>query len=387
MRKNRESSRPLTKPRGLPPPDGDRGMGDTPAVAEFKNALEVLNMRRDLRKMTTGNAELDNLLGGGIEPGQFYLFYGDRDSGVDYLIHQLLVNSLLPPEKSGFGGKCVYSNCGNYRQERTVLDTRLLCYLIKAARLDPAKALDEIYVICSFSEEQQEQVFAEIRNLLEKDPTIKLVVVHNIAGLFTTNTGTPHKDAGERITRLQKVVFQLRQVCAENNLALVASCRPAVTSSRHEIPNVEGGRYLSHKASVIVYFRRKRGDYVSAYLIKHPRQAPRKVDLQFKVGGEGLGRITVPFRTMLQEEMDSLKRTFREALLDTGRREAFDSLLRLWSSEQGAMSYARVPTALDIMLLTAVIDNRKLIAELFDQIGFIRSKLEKIDARLEQIFD
>ena len=73
--------------------------------------------------------------------------------------------------------------------------------------------------------------------------------------------------------------------------------------------------------------------------------------------------------------------------MDVSRRDAFDSLLRAWSSEQGAMSYAKVPTVLDVMLLTAVIDNRKLIEELFDQVGIIGSKLDKIQTRLERVVD
>jgi len=353
-------------------------------MTEFKNGLEILNSRQAIPRMTTGDADLDSLLGGGIEPGQFYLFYGDRDSGVDHLVHQILVNSLLPRERFGFGGKCVYCNCGNYRQERTMLDTRLLCYLVNAAKMEPVKALDDIYTICSFSEEQEEQVFTEIRDLLRKDPEIKIVVVHNIAKLFTTNTGTPNRDRGERIMRLQKVAFQIWRICAENNLAFVATCRPASKDNYRGISRIEGGKYLSHKATVIVYFKKRGRGPVSAYLVKHPNRAPRKTDLKLVIGGDSLGRVTAPFRTMLQEEMDNLKRTYREALMDVGRRDAFDSLIRAWSSEQGAMSYARVPTALDVMLLTAVVDNRRLIEEVFDQIGVIRSKLEKIEARLER---
>jgi len=98
-----------------------------------------------------------------------------------------------------------------------------------------------------------------------------------------------------------------------------------------------------------------------------------------------LGRMTLPFRMLLQEEMDNLKRTYREALMDAGRRDAFDSLVRAWSSEQGAMSYARVPTALDVMLLTAAIDNRKLIEENFEKFMAIESKLNRIEARLEKL--
>ena len=37
---------------------------------------------------------------------------------------------------------------------------------------------------------------------------------------------------------------------------------------------------------------------------------------------------------------------------------------KVWSSEMGAMSYVKIPAVLDIMLLTAVVDNRKLILKL-----------------------
>ncbi len=351
-------------------------------MVEFINALEALNVKRSNPRLTTGDADLDSLVGGGVEPGQFYLFYGEEESGVDRIVHNLLVNALLPPEKFGLGGKSVYVNCGNYRYERTMLDTNLLCYLSKAAKLDPAEALDSIYSICVFSEEQEEKAFNEIRRLIHGDK-IKLVVVHNIAKLFTAEEGAPNKNAGERTIRLQKVIHEIRQICAENNLAFAASCRPSQKKPGHGIPPPEGGKYLTHKATVIVYLKRKSKGYSSAYLVKHPNRADRKIDLKF--GGEILGRVTTPFRTLLKEEMDNLKRTYREVLIDEGRREAFDSLIQTWSSEQGAMSYARVPTALDIMLLTAAVDNRRLIEGLTDEVGAIRSKLDKIEGKLEKL--
>jgi len=352
-------------------------------MSEFVNALEVMNAKQTSLKLTTGDADLDSLIGGGVEPGQFYLFYGDEESGVDNLIHGLIVNALLPSERFGFEGKSLYVNCGNYRYERTMLDTELLCHLIKAAKLDPTWALNSIYSMCVFSEEQEEKAFNEILRLLRDDSEIKLVVVHNIAKLFTAVEGTPNRNAGERIIRLQKVIHEIRQVCAERNLAFAASCRPKRGKNSHlRVPPPEGGTYLCHEATVIVHFERKSRGYTSAYLVKHPNRANRRVDLEF--GGDTLGRVTIPFRTLLKEEMDNLKRTYREVLIDAARREAFDSLIQAWSSEQGAMSYVRVPT-LDAMLLTAVVDNRRLIEDLVDKFEAIGSRLDEIERRLEKI--
>jgi len=71
--------------------------------------------------------------------------------------------------------------------------------------------------------------------------------------------------------------------------------------------------------------------------------------------------------------------------MDASRRDAFDSLVKAWSSEQGAMSYAKVPTVLDVMFLTAAIDNRKLIEDLFDELGILRSQIEKIKSALPEV--
>ena len=90
-------------------------------TTEFHSGLQAFTTVRASPKMTTGHADLDSLLGGGIKPGHFYLFYGDRKSGVDRVIHQVLVNCLLPTARFGFGGKAVYANCGNYREEKTFI--------------------------------------------------------------------------------------------------------------------------------------------------------------------------------------------------------------------------------------------------------------------------
>jgi RecA/RadA recombinase len=349
---------------------------------EFRSGLDLFSERQAFPRLTTGYADLDSLLGGGIELGQFYLLYGDKESGVDILIHQILVNSLLPVERFGFGGKCVYSNCGNYREDRTMLDTHLLCYLVKSAGLKPNRALNDIYTICSYSEEQEEHVFEEVQGILKKDLLIRLLVVHNIARLFTMKTRTPNKNSGKRIMRFQKVVGCIQQVCAENNLALVSSCRPVAKGWSYGIPKPEGGKYLSHKATVIVYFRKRSNNLVQAYLVKHPNRRSRNIIFR----GGSLGRTPQSFRLIIQEEIGSLKRKFREALIDAGRRDAFDSLTCTWSIEQDAMNFAKVPTALDTMLLTAVIDNRKVIEEIQNQIGVITSKLRVVDSILEKYY-
>ncbi|MEM2128007.1 MAG: hypothetical protein QXH67_07285, partial [Candidatus Bathyarchaeia archaeon] len=352
---------------------------------EFRSGLEVLRRMQDSVKMTAGDDGLDSLLGGGIEPGLFYLFYGDGESGIDYLIHRIMVGSLLSPMSSGFRGRCIYVNCGNYRRERTILDTGLLCHLVKAAKLDVNEALDRIYTVCSFSEEQEERALDEVEDLIRRDRDVRLVVVHNIAKLFTTNGGAYSRVQvqREKTMRLQGIVHRLWRLCAENGLALVASCRPAGDTARGEA-KPEGGEYLRHKAAVIVHLRRIDKGYSSACLVKHPSLPPSRVILKHGLGGASLGRITPSFRTLLQGEVDKLKRSYRDALMDPGCRRAFESLVEAWSREQGAMSNSETPTVLEVMLLTAAVDNRRTIMELLRDVEAIRSRLDKVEGELQR---
>lgn len=48
------------------------------------------------------------------------------------------------------------------------------------------------------------------------------------------------------------------------------------------------------------------------------------------------------------------------------------------------MSYAKVPSVLEVMLLTAAVDNRKKIEDLQDQVAMLRSQLEKVQSELSE---
>jgi hypothetical protein len=78
-----------------------------------------------------------------------------------------------------------------------------------------------------------------------------------------------------------------------------------------------------------------------------------------------MGRITRDsMRSRLQDTMIQLRNRYKAALKDGELQRAFDKIWPAWASEQGAMIYAEVLSALDLLLLTATIDNRKEIEEL-----------------------
>ena len=69
-------------------------------------------------------------------------------------------------------------------------------------------------------------------------------------------------------------------------------------------------------------------------------------------------------RTRLQEAMAQLDGKYRAALKDSLMQDAFDELWPAWSVEMGAMINSEVLSSLDLLLLTAAVDNRRLLMEL-----------------------
>jgi len=73
-------------------------------------------------------------------------------------------------------------------------------------------------------------------------------------------------------------------------------------------------------------------------------------------------------RTSIQDQMKHLKDRYRAALKENELQEAFDELWPTWSSEMAAMIYAEVLSVLDLLLLTSVIDNRREIRKMKEEI-------------------
>lgn len=331
---------------------------EAPACS-FEDALSLLQRRGESRPLSTGSHELDSLTGG-LEPGLFHLFYGSDAEGLpDRLLHRLLVEAVRPGPRGS--GRAIYVVCGNYRRSRTVLDSELLLALLEEEGLDVADALSRIQVVCAFSESQQAEAAGLVEGLLGRLEGVSLVAVQQIAKLFSGPRLSRHAD----FTEFVGMVSRLKTLCYGRGVALAATCRPS--GAGRPVPLPEGGGFLRHTANVIVYLRAPRGrGPLSAYLIKHPDRARMGRVVEFGgEGGFGLGRVTKEsMRRRLQGLMVQLRGRYRAALKDDSMQRAFDRLWAAWSSEQGAMIHSEVLSALDLLLLTAVVDNRKEIEEL-----------------------
>lgn len=347
-------------------------------MSGFVTGLERFLSENEATPLSTGSPELDRILGG-VTRDRFYYFYGDSEL-IEDLFRHILINALK--HTSGQTRPCaVYALCGNYRVEKTLIDTEALIQLLEASGLDPEDALKRVHVLTASSADQQSLLADDLEKLLERKPEINLVIVRGIFKLQKDDARV--RERRKVREEIQKSIVRLRQICASRNVPLVASGR--ALKGRRGLPQPEGSSFLKHLANVIIYIRRieKGAEYSRAYVVKNPVQGPLSVEYKFEVM-EKMGRSTPPFRVSFQEMVSKLRKEFRDALVKVDRRDAFDRLVEAWSSELGAMSFAESLTLLDLMLLVAAIDNRSLLSSLLHDAEALTKKVSNIEERLSR---
>ncbi len=113
-----------------------------------------------------------------------------------------------------------------------------------------------------------------------------------------------------------------------------------------------------------------------------------------------MGRLTPSFRTIYAEVLQDLRKEMQGCFVDLSHKAAFDLLLKeAWGPEEAAMGNSTLPTVLDKMVMVANIHNRKLIANLSeemkkrdpvledmnDQIKRLEERMETINSRIKGV--
>jgi len=127
----------------------EAGVGEKQAgkvVAEARDSLalsfiradELIKMRQNVKRLTTGSKQVDELVGGGLETQTITEFYGEYGVGKSILCHQLAVNVQLPEERGGLNGCALYIDTENtFRPEWIVR-------MAKPLGLDPIETAKKI---------------------------------------------------------------------------------------------------------------------------------------------------------------------------------------------------------------------------------------------------
>jgi quinol monooxygenase YgiN len=341
----------------------------------MRKASEVWKEKRQKSEATTGNNDLDSLIGG-IYQGQFYLFYSTRQDILDALIHRLLVNVVLPTKKGGFSSKAFYVNICNYHRGKTVFNPSKLGTIAKHTGIDPHVILQNVYCISAFNEMQQTTAIKKIVTAVKNDNDVKVIIVHNLTRFIETST-KPVK----ALQALKQNIRALKNSVAEREIALIVSCN-ALRTNRKRIPRPIGGTYLRHEADIVVLLdniKQRNASIVKTTLIKHPsKRTPQSRVFHVsnrRVTRSGNDHASLNVQQQFQRLIKELRRSegFQDALITTEHKKAFELLLNeAWSIERAIASYPKKSHPMDIMNLMANVNNKKQSEEL-------KKKLQQIE--------
>ena len=180
----------------------------------FQTGLQVQEMRKSIRKISTGSAHFDEVMGGGIESQSITEFFGEFRTGKTQLCHTLCVTSQLGYDLGGGQGKVLYVDTeGNFRPER-------IHAIAERFSLDPDGCLENIIVCRAMTHEQQMEAITQAAALFSETGPFALMVVDSVIAHFR-NEFTGRGELAERQQKLARHLSEIIRVATEYNIAVV----------------------------------------------------------------------------------------------------------------------------------------------------------------------
>ncbi len=216
----------------------------------FVRADELLRMRQNVLRLTTGSKALDRIVDGGLETQTITEFYGEYGSGKSQICHQLCVNVQLPPDRGGLNGAALYIDTENtFRTERIV-------QMSKHLGLDPEQVVKNIIYAEAYTSDHQMFLLDNADEVI-KENNVKLIIVDSLTAHFRSEY-LGREMLAPRQQRLNKHMHKLIGLArAFNAVAVVTNqvmAKPDVFfgDAVHPI----GGHIVGHTSHTRVYLRR-----------------------------------------------------------------------------------------------------------------------------------
>lgn len=254
---------------------------------EFVLASEVLQKRKNMKRITTGSNKLDDLLLGGIETQSITEFFGDFGSGKTQICHTLCVTCQLPLGQGGLEGVTIYVDTeGTFRPERLV-------QIAESKGLDADEILKNVVLCKVYNSSHLELVVRGLSRFIEKY-NAKLLIVDSIISLHRAEfigRGT----LANRQQRLNRLVHRLLRLSEIFNIAVV------VTNQVQSKPDTffgdptrpAGGNVIAHACTYRIYLK-KSGPQRIATIVDSPCHPYS--DTRFQVTENGVEDISSPLK-------------------------------------------------------------------------------------------
>ncbi len=247
----------------------------------FESAKEIWEERRNLKKITTGSTNLDELLAGGIETRAVTEFFGEYRTGKTQIMHQLCVNVQLPYERGGLEGNALYIDSeGTFRPERII-------NMAEGLDLDYNAILKGITIGRAYNSDHQMLLVRQAPQIMTKK-NIKLIIVDSLIGHFRSEyvgRGTlAHRQ--QTINQHLHDLLRLSEVYKELAVAFTnqVSSKPDVFYGNPTTHT--GGNIIAHGSTIRLFLRKGKGEQRIAKIIDAPNLP--EADAIFSITDEGI---------------------------------------------------------------------------------------------------
>ena len=243
-------------------------------IGGFKTGRDILDKRKDVKKLSTLVPEFDELVGGGLETQAITEVYGEFGSGKSQLVHQMAVNTQLPEDLGGLHGSVIYVDTENtFRPERIEQMVGGLPEDVDLGSME--EILERIHVARAHSSDHQMLLLETARELANElrtsDYPVRLFVIDSLTSLFRSE----YAGRGTLAARQQKLnrhMHDLLKLLDDHNaVGLVTNqvmSNPAILFGDPTKPI--GGNIVGHTATFRLYLRKSKGGKRVARLVDSP---------------------------------------------------------------------------------------------------------------------
>jgi len=241
----------------------------------FVRGDELVELRKNVRKLTTGCSSLDRLLNGGIETESLTEFYGEFGSGKSQMCHQLCVTVQLGEAQGGLNGSVLYIDTeATFRPERVM-------QMAPRFGLKPEDVLKGIIYAEAYTSNHQ-TVLLENADEVIKENNVRLIIVDSVMSHFRSEY-LGREMLAPRQQQLNKHLHKLMRLSRAFNAAAVITnhvlASPDAFFSKAVSPT--GGHILGHMSHSRIFLRKGRSNVRIAKLTASPAlpegEAPMRI--------------------------------------------------------------------------------------------------------------
>jgi DNA repair protein RadA len=216
----------------------------------FIRADELMKMKANVLRLTTGSKAFDELIGGGLETQTITEVYGEYGVGKSILCHQLAVNVQLPVEKGGLGGGALYLDTEQtFRPEWVVR-------MARSAGLDPVETASKIIYSEAYNSDHQVLLLDKADQII-KDNKIRLIIIDSLTSHFRSEY-LGREMLAERQQRLNNHMHRLIRLARGFNAVAIVTNQVMSRPDQFFANSVDavGGHIVAHTSHTRVFLRR-----------------------------------------------------------------------------------------------------------------------------------